>query len=241
MIKKLVSIVLCITLCTISTLMVSADSYQVNKQQDSINVLVDDAQTRSVIVIMDGIQSTATYDKKSGDLTITSQGKTTKIKGNTVKKASIQTLTAKDISIMSAPAGYKAYDNESVFDIGYKIYKNSKTKKYYWEVDGPGWWNGFGTNETTSNADDLKKYAGYVDKSAEYWGQTKGLLISAGAAGFVGIVLALLPEPVASKGAAVAALVAAGASAGAATCAGGSYYNCNKYYHKAVDFYNDNL
>lgn len=230
MVKKILSVILTLSiLCGFGTSVFAMDN--------NVIVLKDNNDVRVARAYIDGEEATVSFYKKTGMLEIKENGITkvvdTKVSNNLYSPFN----TEKQYRSLGWGSKGKYQFGNSIFTMGYKVYYDSDSREYTWELDGDGFFNSKTVVEKHSNERILNDFKNSIDKAEEYWNITKGALIGAGAAGVVGAVLALVPEPFATKAAATAALVAAGASAGAALAAGGSYYTSRKYYNKAKDSY----
>ena len=206
-------------------------------KQDSVVVLTDNANIRVARSVVDGITTTVTYYKKSGDFKFESNGKVTIIQGQEILK---EAYNQNKMSLAASSSSRELNSSNDIRSLGYKKYYDSEEDNYYWDLNGPGWFSSKGLYESRSNVGKIEEFVKYVDKASDLWDTTKGMLLAAGGGAVVAALLALIPEPIASKGAAVAALTAAGASAGVALGAGGTYYAFSQAYHKAEDAY-DNI
>lgn len=205
---------------------------------NNVVVLQDDKNVRIARAYIDGEESTVSFYKQTGIMEIEEKGVTRVLDTNVSLNLNLPSKDGMESPTLSWWGDGKYQYGNSVFSMGYKVYYNEDENKYTWKLDGHGF-NSRKVIETSSNARRLQNFKDNIDTSEEYWTITKGALIGAGAAGIVGIVLAMTPEPFLSKAGATAALVAAGASASAALAAGGSYYVSCKYYNKAREAYNN--
>lgn len=236
--KKLFKNFLCVLL--ICCFAITAPVNAMGVQGDDVNVITDTDELRKVVAVIDGEKSTVTYYKKSNTFKIEANGNVLTIDNPkspftnniyTTSAHSTRAFSRSSWETMNSLSLHKLYYSERVYEDGRVIYrmKNSHWSWFWLEVD---------TDDTT--AIDLRLVDSYHDKlqsARDHWDTMVGALIGVGAGAVVAAVLFMLPEPVASKATAVAALTAAGASAGVALGAGGFLYLSSERYSEAMEIY----
>lgn len=227
---------------------VSVNTVQ-NDEQLNIKILKDDSSVRIVEVTDGNVVSTAIFNKITGTIVIEENGKLMTIdtlKTETLGTESYKQNYSESSSKLSTfawgtPSGYSFSEGQEIWGLEYKIYTNDKDRAIrYWNVSGPNW-NSSSMNETPGNFYRLERYKSLVNETQRKWLYAEGLLFAAGAGAVISAALYAAPEPFLSKGAATAALVAAGASASAALGAGGALYEYSQLYGETKRYYLNNF